>query len=85
MTTQTDTASAKDFSSAMVPIDEDTAIGLMWHYYRDNKSLLDADVRYHRETILQQLTQGISPQQVFAAFLLTPDVAKKTAQTKPGS
>jgi hypothetical protein len=51
---------------------EDEALQLMSDYYHTNKGRLAADIRLHRDAIVELLIAGTSPQDAFAA-VLRPD------------
>jgi predicted DNA-binding ribbon-helix-helix protein len=50
-------------------LNHDQAARLMSDYYMANKATIPAAVRAHRETIIQLMMSGISPQEAFAQVL----------------
>jgi hypothetical protein len=46
---------------------ENEALQLMFHYYQANKDRLPADIRLHRDAIVELIMAGISAQDAFSA------------------
>jgi hypothetical protein len=46
---------------------EDEALKLMFDYYRTNRANLQADIRLHRDALVELIMAGVPPEDAFAA------------------
>ncbi len=51
------------------PLAEQKAAQQMWIYYKANKANLISNIRGHRESILAELRQRVSPDAAFAPYV----------------